>query len=128
MRVPARAIQCFGSSISDLNLRDPRCVASCNTYRFTGFAAINTETLPMFGRTAPPTLTFMRTPRRRALLQESIESALGTLKESSIVYPEPESEWARETLALRIIETVQQRGDRVRDDALVHLARARPPA
>ena len=65
-------------------------------------------------------------------MHEAFESALGKLKESSIVYPGPESEWARETLALRIIETVQQGGeldlDRVRDDALVHLARTRPPA
>ena len=71
-------------------------------------------------------------PATAALMHKAFESALGTLKESSIVYPEPESEWARETLALRIIETVQQRGERdlarVRDDALVHLARARPPA
>jgi hypothetical protein len=65
-------------------------------------------------------------------MHNAFENALGKLKESSIVYPGPESEWARETLALRIIETVQKRGerdlDRVSDDALVHLAQAKPPA
>jgi hypothetical protein len=70
-------------------------------------------------------------PATAALMHKAFESALGKLNESSIVYPEPESEWARETLALRIIETVQQRGerdlDRVRDDALMHLAEAKRP-
>jgi hypothetical protein len=59
-------------------------------------------------------------------MSKAFESALAKLKESSIVYPGTQEEWARETLALRIIETVQQRGerdlDRVREDALLHLA------
>lgn len=41
-------------------------------------------------------------------------------------------EWVREKLALRIIESVQQRGERdpirLRDDALSHLAQAKPPS
>ena len=40
-------------------------------------------------------------------------------------------EWVRETLALRIIESVQQRGERdpirLREDALTYLAQAKPP-
>jgi hypothetical protein len=62
---------------------------------------------------------------------EASEGALAKLSESSIVYPEAHAEWACETLALRIIETVQKRGERdlerVRDDALLHLAQAEPP-
>jgi hypothetical protein len=70
-------------------------------------------------------------PATAALMSKAFEGALAKLSESSIVYPGAQAEWARETLALRIIETVQQRGernlDRVRDDALLHLAQAKPP-
>ena len=70
-------------------------------------------------------------PATAALMHKAFESALGKLHESSIVHPGSQSEWARETLALRIIETVQQRGecdlDRVCDDALMHLAEAKRP-
>jgi hypothetical protein len=70
-------------------------------------------------------------PATAALMSKAFESALAKLKESSIVYPEAQVEWARETLALRIIETVQKRGERhlerIRDDALLHLAQTKPP-
>ena len=70
-------------------------------------------------------------PATAALMSKAFESAFAKLNESSIIYPDAQAEWARETLALRIIETVQQRGERdlerVRDDALLHLAQAKPP-
>jgi hypothetical protein len=64
-------------------------------------------------------------------MSKAFKDALERLRLSR-VRPDPEPEWVRETLALRIIESVQQRGERdpirLRDDALSHLARAKPPA
>jgi hypothetical protein len=71
-------------------------------------------------------------PATAALMSKAFEGALAKLKESSIVYPDTQGEWARETLALRIIETVQKRGERdlerLLEDALLHLAQAKAPA
>lgn len=70
-------------------------------------------------------------PATAALMSKAFEGAVAKLKESSIVYPAAQTEWARETLALRIIETVQKRGERdlerLREDALLYLAQSRPP-
>jgi hypothetical protein len=70
-------------------------------------------------------------PATAALMSGAFDSALAKLRESSIVFPNEQADWARETLALRIIETVQQRGERdlerVRDDALLHLAQTKQP-
>ena len=66
-----------------------------------------------------------------ALMRKAFESALAKLTDAGVVLPDAHAEWARETLALRIIETVQKRNERdlerVRDDALLHLAESRPP-
>jgi hypothetical protein len=57
---------------------------------------------------------------------------LDKLQQSGILFPPQYEEWARETIALRIIEVAQKSGerdlDRLRDDALGHLAQAKPPA
>ena len=70
-------------------------------------------------------------PATAALMSKAFEGALAKLSASSVIHPGAHAEWARETLALRIIETVQKRGERdlerVRDDALLHLAQAEPP-
>jgi hypothetical protein len=70
-------------------------------------------------------------PATAALMSKAFTGALESLKQSAIRYPEHTTEWVRETLALRIIETVQKGGERdlerLREDALIHLAQSRPP-
>jgi len=64
-------------------------------------------------------------------MSKAFNAALDSLRQSGAQYSAQQDEWVRETLALRIIETAQQRGeqdlDRLRDDALDHLAHAKPP-
>lgn len=70
-------------------------------------------------------------PATVELMSKAFSDALDRLRQSGIHYPAPNDEWVRETLALRIIETVQKGGerdpDRIREDALGHLAHAKPP-
>jgi hypothetical protein len=70
-------------------------------------------------------------PATAALMRKAFASALAKLTDAGVALPNAQAEWARETLALRIIETVQKRNERdferVRDDALLHLAESRPP-
>jgi hypothetical protein len=65
------------------------------------------------------------------IMSKAFNAALESLRQSRIQYPDQLAEWVRETLALRIIETAQNGGerdlDRLRDDALGHLALAKPP-
>jgi hypothetical protein len=71
-------------------------------------------------------------PATVTLMSKAFSGALEKLKQSDIRYPDDQDEWVRETLALRIIETAQNGGerdlDRLRDDALGHLAQAKPPS
>jgi hypothetical protein len=70
-------------------------------------------------------------PATVELMSKAFNDALERLRLSR-TRPEQEPEWVREALALRIIETVQQRGERdpirLREDALRHLAQAKPPS
>jgi hypothetical protein len=65
------------------------------------------------------------------LMSKVFRDALDELRQSGAI-PADEPAWVRETLALRIIETVQKRGERdpsrLREDALTYLAQAKPPA
>ena len=65
------------------------------------------------------------------LMSKVFNDALERLRLSRVRLGQ-EPEWIRETLALRIIETIQKRGERdpirLREDALAYLAKAKPPA
>jgi hypothetical protein len=67
-------------------------------------------------------------PELAELMQKAFEAAWQSLLQSHDVNAQPSrAAWARETLALRIIDTAQE-GERdpdiLRDDALAHLAHA----
>ena len=68
-------------------------------------------------------------PETIETMGKAFNAALESLRQSGTQYSD--GEWVRETLALRIIETVQKDGecdlDRLRDDALTYLAHAKPP-
>ena len=70
-------------------------------------------------------------PATAELMRKAFQGALQTLQESGSEFPEEQAEWVRETLALQIIASVQERGerdlDRLREAALLHLAQAKPP-
>ena len=70
-------------------------------------------------------------PAHVEIMSKAFSSALDKLQQSGILFPPHYQEWARETLALRIIETAQKSGernlDRLRDDALRYLSQAKPP-
>jgi hypothetical protein len=71
-------------------------------------------------------------PAHVEIMSKAFSSALDKLQQSGILFPPQHEEWVRETLALRTIETAQKGGERdldqLRDDALGHLAQAKPPA
>ena len=70
-------------------------------------------------------------PETIETMGKAFSAALESLRESGVHYPPLHDEWVRETLALRIIDTMQKGGecdlDSLRDDALGHLAQAKPP-
>jgi hypothetical protein len=70
-------------------------------------------------------------PETIETMGKAFNAALESLRQAGIRYPDQYDEWVRETLALRIIETMQAGGecdlDSLRDDALSHLAHAKPP-
>jgi hypothetical protein len=71
-------------------------------------------------------------PPLAKLMRDAFLAAWESVKVSGSVDAAPyRSEWARQTLALRIIDMAQVRErdvDRLRDDALAHLAKAKMPA
>ena len=66
-----------------------------------------------------------------SIVMQSVDFAWEFLKSNGSPYTDGKSEWARETLALRIIDT-SQKGERdvikLREDAWGFLAQAKPPA
>ena len=70
-------------------------------------------------------------PAVAMVMREAFDSAWEFLKSNGSPYTDGKSEWARETLALRIIDT-SLKGERdaikLREDALGFLAQAKPPA